>query len=131
MMLRCAAGLIERCKTLARFCDNMMLRGDEGYLIQDEVIAGKEEAPNRSLRAKEDEEVLIRPPPEPPPWRKCATRVWTTSSISVLLYLCFYFKPHVVLFVMYAYFCQTITLGGGDERFALATLGSFRPTTGS
>ncbi|CAH9135232.1 unnamed protein product [Cuscuta epithymum] len=66
-------------------CDNMILEGDEDDLILDKEVAGKEEALNRSQRVKEDEEMLICPPPEPPPWRSCATRVWTTISSSILL----------------------------------------------
>ncbi|CAH9083581.1 unnamed protein product [Cuscuta epithymum] len=48
--------------------------------------------------AKEDEEMLILPPPEPPPWRHCATRVWKTISIFVLVYLCF--TSNVMLFCL-------------------------------
>ncbi|CAH9068813.1 unnamed protein product [Cuscuta epithymum] len=56
-------------------CDNMILEGEEEDLLLDEEVKGEKEAPNRSLRAKEDKEVMIRPPPEPPPWRNCASRV--------------------------------------------------------
>ncbi|CAH9140837.1 unnamed protein product [Cuscuta epithymum] len=39
--------------------------------------------------AKEDEKMLIRPHPQPPPWRNCETRVWKAISIFGLVCLCF------------------------------------------
>ncbi|CAH9122980.1 unnamed protein product [Cuscuta epithymum] len=86
--------------------DNMILRGDEDNLILDNEVANEEEVTKRSLRAKEDEEMLIHPLPNRR--RNCETRVWTTIPISVLLCLCFYFELHVVLFVMFALFCQSL-----------------------
>ncbi|CAH9097160.1 unnamed protein product [Cuscuta europaea] len=83
------------------------------------------------VRVKEDEEVLIRPPPETPPWTNCATRVLKTISTFDLAWLCSYFDFYVVLLVMYIYFCQTLALSWGGERFTLTTLGLFRPITGS
>ncbi|CAH9058339.1 unnamed protein product [Cuscuta epithymum] len=39
--------------------------------------------------AKEDEEMLTRPPLEPPPWRNCASRIW--KSISIFVFSLFVF----------------------------------------
>ncbi|CAH9131945.1 unnamed protein product [Cuscuta epithymum] len=118
-------------------CDNMFLEGDEGKLIQEEEDTGEEEAPNRSPRAKEDEEVdeglMIRPPPEPPP------RMMLEAGIRLLCqFILFYFvllllrflgmNTVVVVFCILS-FCQTLTLDGGDEGFALATFDSFRSIT--
>ncbi|CAH9146978.1 unnamed protein product [Cuscuta epithymum] len=57
---------------------------------------------------KEDEEMLTHPPPELPPWRNCASRVWKSISIFVLVCLCFYFDIHVVLVVRYVFFVKLL-----------------------
>ncbi|CAH9097711.1 unnamed protein product [Cuscuta epithymum] len=63
------------------------------------------------LCVKEDEGMLIRPPPEPPPWRNYATRVWTSISIFVFISIMF-----CCLFILC---CKTFALGLGDERHAV------------
>ncbi|CAH9145643.1 unnamed protein product [Cuscuta epithymum] len=116
-------------------CDNMILEGDEDDLFLDEEVTGEEEAPNRSLRAKEDEEVLIRPPPEPPPRMMLEAGIRFRCQFSlfnfVLLSLSFFdMTSSVVVAFCIVVFSQTLTLGRGDGGFALATFGSFRPIIG-
>ncbi|CAH9078821.1 unnamed protein product [Cuscuta epithymum] len=68
------------------------------------------------LCVKEDEGMLIRPPPEPPPWRNSATRVWTSISISTeSIVFCFYFIS-IVFCCLFILCCKTFALGLGDER---------------
>ncbi|CAH9146546.1 unnamed protein product [Cuscuta epithymum] len=93
--------------------DNLILRGDEDDLILDAEVAGVEEVPNRSLRAKEDEEMVIRPLLNLR-YEGIVRLEFGRLSIFALVCLCFYFEIHVVLFVTYDYFCQTLTLGKGD-----------------
>ncbi|CAH9109576.1 unnamed protein product [Cuscuta epithymum] len=111
---------------------------DEGKLIQEEKDMDEEEALNRSPRTKEDEEVdeglMIRPPPEPPPRMMLEAGICLLCHFILfnlaLLFLRFLGMNTVVVVFCIVSFCQTLTLGGGGEGFALATLGSFRPITG-
>ncbi|CAH9129732.1 unnamed protein product [Cuscuta epithymum] len=71
------------------------------------------------LCVKEDEGMLIRPPPKPPPWRNSATRVWTSISISAeSIVFCFYFIS-IVFCCLFILCCKTFALGLGDERPAV------------
>ncbi|CAH9078400.1 unnamed protein product [Cuscuta europaea] len=80
---------------------------------------------------EKEEEMRIRPPPEPPPWRNFATRVWKTISISVLDCLCFYFELHVVLFVLLFQFVKILEFRTGDEKSDLPVIDSVKPNPGS
>ncbi|CAH9084213.1 unnamed protein product [Cuscuta epithymum] len=79
----------------------------------------------------QDEGLLIRPPPEPPPRMTLEAGFRFRCQFSlfnfVLLLLNFFdMLNSVVVAFCIVVFNQTLTLGRGDGGFALATLGSFR-----
>ncbi|CAH9079239.1 unnamed protein product [Cuscuta epithymum] len=82
----------------------------------------------------QDEGLMICPPREPPPRMmfEAGFRLFCQFILLIfaLLFLRFLGMNVVVVVFCIVYFRQTLTLGGGDEGFALATFGSCRPITG-
>ncbi|CAH9062171.1 unnamed protein product [Cuscuta epithymum] len=82
----------------------------------------------------QDEGLMIRLPLEPSPmmieaWIQLICQFILFDFI--LLFLSFLSMNTVVVVFCNFYLSRTLTLGGGDESFALATLSSYRPNTRS
>ncbi|CAH9142975.1 unnamed protein product [Cuscuta epithymum] len=83
----------------------------------------------------QDAGFMARPPPEPPP--RMMVEAWIQLLCQLILFifvlplLSFLVMNTIVVVSCNFYFCQTLTLGGGDGVFALATFGSIKPATGS
>ncbi|CAH9056209.1 unnamed protein product [Cuscuta epithymum] len=69
----------------------------------------------------QDEGMMIRPPPEPPPRMMLEAGLQLLCQLIlfnfVLLFLSFLGMNTIVVAFCYFYFSQTLTLGGGDEGF--------------
>ncbi|CAH9100348.1 unnamed protein product [Cuscuta epithymum] len=81
----------------------------------------------------QEEGLMIRPSPEPPP--RMMSGAWIRFLCQFILFnfvLHFwsFFGMNAVVVVFCNFYFKTLTLGEGDEGFALATFGSFRPITG-
>ncbi|CAH9129178.1 unnamed protein product [Cuscuta epithymum] len=83
----------------------------------------------------QDAGFMAHPPSEPPP--RMMVEVWFLLLCQLILFnfvspfLSFLVMNIVAVVFCNFYFSQTLTLGGGDGGFALATFGSIRPATGS
>ncbi|CAH9138009.1 unnamed protein product [Cuscuta epithymum] len=79
----------------------------------------------------QDEGMMIRPPPEPPPRMMLEAGFQLLCQFIllnfILLFLSFLGMKTVVVVFYYCYFSQTLTLGRGDEDYALATLAHLDP----
>ncbi|CAH9136946.1 unnamed protein product [Cuscuta epithymum] len=77
----------------------------------------------------QDEGLMIRPPPEPPP--RMMFEAWIQLLCRFILLIFVLFHSQIIIFCVYSFFCcKTLALGLGVERFTVIVVGFNLPKLG-